>query len=144
MSNLNEEHLILEYKEELPDECPPSYAVDEALENVCRFLAYSPPQSEKNFMSHAALGKRTGNASDCKARSCSLFKFNHVAKQAMKIGAFKNMKIAVLNIPEGAGVYTNGKSGHIDFWMEKNFIPVSAVDHWCDCADDVEQAVNDG
>jgi hypothetical protein len=138
------DRIVLDFKEKLPDDCPPEGAVYDALINVCRFLPFSPPKSDKNFQSHAALGKEIGNATECKATSCSLFKFSHIAKQAMKIGAFKNMKVAVLNIPKGAGAHVNGKRGHISFWMEKDFLPVNAVDHWCDCADDVEQAVNDG
>lgn len=134
----------LDFKEALPEQCPPSGAIDDALDGVCRFLPFSPPESSKNYQSHAELGKPTGNATECKARSCSLFRYSHVAKQAMKIGAFRKMKVAILNIPQGSGMHLNGKNGHIDFWMAADFEPANSVAQLCDSADDLEQAVGDG
>jgi len=134
----------LNYKEVLPDLCPPNEAKDIALNNVCRFLPFSPPDSDENYKSHAELGKRVGSATECKARSCSLFRYTDVAKQAMKIGFFRKMKVAVLNIPVGAGKHLHGNNGHIDFWVYSNFKPANSVVHLCRCADDVEQAVENG
>lgn len=132
----------LNFKEFLPEQCPPFKAGDEALNNVCRFLPFSPPEDDGNYKSHAELGKKTGNASECRARSCSLFRFNHVVKQAMKIGAFKKMKVAVLNIPAGSGLHVDG-GRHIDFWMASDFEPANSIAHLCDGADEVEQALSD-
>lgn len=134
----------LKFKEALPEQCPPGEAEDKALENVCRFLPFSPPESSENYKSHAELGKPTGSASECKARSCSLFHFNQAAKQAMKIAAFRRMKVAVLNIPEGAGMHLNGTNGHIDFWMASHFKPATSVAHLCDSAEEIEAVVSNG
>lgn len=135
----------LNFKEELPSSCPPPGSVDEALENVCRMLFHSPEDDEKNYKSHAELGIRTNGATPCDARSCSLFRFGDVAKAAMKIGAFKKRKVAILNIPKGSGRHTtNTKNGHINFWMADHFHPQSCVVQICDGPFDVEQAVTNG
>ena len=133
----------LEFKESLPDGCPPEEAVDEALDNVCRFLPYTPPDDEKNYLSHAELDKPTGNATLCKARSCSLFYYTSVAQQAAKIGRFKRMKVAVLSFPTGSGMHMHGRSGHIDFWVAANVDPTDYVKHVCDSVFDVEELVED-
>lgn len=133
--------MSLEFKEVLPDQCPPSGAIIEALGNVCRFLRFSPPESAKNYMSHAELGLKTGNASECDARSCSLFHFNNVARQAMKIPAFRNLKVAVLNVPKGAGAHVAGGNGHVNFWMTKDFAHAKMVVHVCNHADEVIEAL---
>jgi len=133
----------LEFKENLPEQCPPADASEAALESVCRFLFFSPPDAIENYASHIELGKPTGSAPECKARSCSLFKMSNAAKQAKKIGIFKNRKIAVLNIPEGCGAHSNGKNGHIDFWQARNFSPSTAIVNVYDSTDDIEDDTSD-
>lgn len=105
------------FAEELPDQCPPQEAVDQKLERVCRFLTFE--QSDpKNFYSHSKLGKPSGKASECHARSLSLFKEDAVPNfvAAKRMAFFRKCKIAILTIPCGVGLSVVGKTGHIDLW----------------------------
>ena len=116
------------YKEELPNNCPPHNAVDVSLESVCRFLPF-PEGDERNFHSHFALGKPTGNAPECKAKSLSLFRTGGIPDilAAKKTAFFKKMKICLMSIPEGSGNSLESNSGNIDLWMIENYDPSSSI-----------------
>jgi hypothetical protein len=107
-------------------------------------LLFNPEDSEQNYVSRAYLGKSPNGASECGERSCSLWTSAEAAKAAQKIGFFRTKKVAILNVPEGSGVHVIAKTGHIDFWMYKDFNPLSSVWTVVERADDVERAVHDG
>lgn len=116
------------YSEALPENCPPNFATETALVNVCRFLPF-PVGDARNFHSHAKLGKKTGNAGDCRAASVSLFTAAVVPDilSAKKTSFFKKFGVCLIDIPENSGKCTLSKSGHIDWWMYFGFNPNSAV-----------------
>ncbi|WP_139222503.1 hypothetical protein [Celeribacter halophilus] len=132
------------YKEELPSQCPPDDATDKPLPSVCRFFPF-PESDPRNFFSHHKLGKRTGNASECRAKSISLFKTGAVPDllAAKRTAFFKKCKIGLLNVPEGAGHSKESGNGHVDWWPFAEFDPFSSVVCVCESADDLKQAVED-
>jgi hypothetical protein len=112
------------FAENLPDQCPPSTAVDAAWTNVFR-LTDDQPVTEESFASHAALGKGIPKslANLCAWSSCSLTTEPATLKKLKKL----RHKFAVkLDIPAGAG-RTLKKGIHIDFWRYANFDVLSAV-----------------
>ena len=132
------------FKEDLPDQCPPDDAKDQTLESVCRFFQF-PVGDPKNFYSHHKLGKPTGNAGECRAKSVSLFKAGVVPDvlAAKKTAFFKKCKISLLEVPSGAGLSKEVGTGHIDWWPYSKFDPYSSVVSLFDTAEDLKQAVKD-
>lgn len=132
------------YKEKLPHQCPPAHAQDVALKNICRFLPF-PEGDSRNFASHRELGKHTGNASECDARSLSLQWPDAVPGllSAKKTAFFKKMKIALVSIPKGSGRSVDNNRGHVHFWMFANHDPSQHVVSVCETVDEIEQALDD-
>ncbi|WP_213547177.1 hypothetical protein [Vannielia litorea] len=132
------------YQEDLPDQCPPDDAADRQLKSVCRFFQF-PDGDPKNFFSHHKLGKPTGNAGECRAKSVSLFKAGAVPDvlAAKRTAFFKKFKISLLEIPPGAGPSKEVGTGHIDWWPYADFDPYTSVLSLHDNAEDLKQALND-
>jgi hypothetical protein len=122
--------------------CPPANANEGPLSRACRFLPFDPPKDSKNFLSHVELNKPTGNAGECRARSCSLVRFSPNMKAASKFKHFANMKIGVLDIPAGCGRHTPETRGHIDFWVGVEFDPEACVTHVFDTFDELEELMD--
>lgn len=118
---------LMTFKEELPDQCPPADAADTQMDKVCRFLFF-PNGDPRNFQSHRQLGKNTGSATECRARSVSFFTHDAVPSvvDARKTAFFKDKPICLLDIPSGSGLSLQTK-GHIDFWMYNGYTPDDSV-----------------
>ena len=123
------------FKEDLSAGCPPHDSIEPKGFSVLRFIKSLPVQ-EKDFHSHAKLGKplpKSGHVSQCRWASCSVFKKKNNKNQifAMKrLPRFKKfMCIAEIKLDSESGMLkeTDPKSGHIDFWMYSEFDPVKAV-----------------
>ncbi|WP_306734519.1 hypothetical protein [Marimonas arenosa] len=114
------------YREELPDGCPPPSANEDALADVWRFIQGQSPV-ESDFDSHAKLGKpnRKG-ASECDFASCSLFD-TKAAKNMAKNQFFKRKFASRLDIPASSGKHLANSKGHVHLWMYDEFDPVKAV-----------------
>jgi hypothetical protein len=132
------------YKEELPSQCPPDDATDKSLPSVCRFFPF-PESDPRNFYSHHKLGKPTGNAGECRAKSVSLFEAGAVPDvlAAKRTAFFKKWKIGLLNVPAGAGPSKEAGTGHIDWWPYADCDPFSSMVYVCESAEDLKQAVKD-
>lgn len=135
------ENKTMTYKEVLPDQCPPSNADESNLNKVCRFLLF-PDNDERNFHSHKKLGKKIGDACECRAASVSLFKHDCIPSvlSASKTALFKNKKICLLEIPAGSGRHIE-KKGHIDFWMYSEYDPKTSIVAILENADELSEAV---
>lgn len=119
------------YLETLPGECPPLQAVDVALVDVWRFVENSYESTEAldmaAFHSHAQKGFPTGNASECEARSCSLWTHGSV-ESARKLPKLRALNMVRLNIPIGNGrSLVNQRRGHIHFWMFNSCVPFNCA-----------------
>lgn len=111
----------VDYLEPLPIDCPPNSASDQPLDNVWRFVDAArkcvADLVPTDFASHAALALPVGDATECDARSCSLWSDAKV-KKAGKLPKLKLKNMVQLNIPAGNGRWTaNDKRGHIHFWI---------------------------
>ena len=132
----------MNYEEDLPINCPPNGAEDKERTSVCRFLPY-PEGDARNFYSHHKLGKKTGNAPECRAKSLSLFNSRgvQVVVAAKKTAFFKKMKICLMNIPRGAGKSIEDATGHIDLWMFADYDPSQSVVSVVDTVEELDQGL---
>lgn len=120
------------YAEALPDQCPPSVAVDAAYPLVLRFVpaASADEVVDEHFLSFEALGEPLRkNIDPCSWASCSLFESERCAgfKDAAKLPKMREKRVAVLSLPEGAGRSTRNSRGHIHLWRYAGFDPLSLV-----------------
>jgi hypothetical protein len=116
------------FRERLPPSCPPSGAHTNGFEVAYRFIPGQKPTSQ-DFDSYHAQGKACPPGADlCRWASCSLFVSKGHAAGVIKLPKVRARftHFAVLRIAPDSG-YSLANGGHIDFWMFKNFDPVSAV-----------------
>jgi hypothetical protein len=116
--------------EELPDQCPPATAADQAYGPAYRIMPDASPKIE-HFWSHKLRGLNKPNGvDDCRFCSCSLFTDPMAARAVARLPKMRphSTHIASVNIPTGAGVSMFGaNSNHVDFWMYDTFDMVGAV-----------------
>ena len=118
--------------EELPDRCPPSDAVDDAIPIAYR-IVYSDPPAEEHFRSNRYLNRPLPPNGDlCRHSSCSLFRTKERAKEFTNFPKvkYRGPMIAHLSIGAGAGAWKE-KRDHIDLWIYDDATPllwVSAVE----------------
>lgn len=104
------------YRENLPPNCPPSEAKDQGWSAVYR-LVKDQSVSEKDFMSHAALGTVPRSAKDlCRFSSCSFFISKETALNKLPAMKKKFQYLALLDIPLGSGK-SKRVGHHIDMWF---------------------------
>lgn len=108
--------LAAEYAEDLPAECPPTNAHEDALEEVFRLIPQATA-SAADFASKQAMGEVCAPGSDsCSWASCSLYFDIRPLRKFKRLNKEKPF-VARLAIPQGVGRYiVNEKTGHIDFW----------------------------
>ncbi len=118
----------MNFKEELPEKCPPASAKDVEHLKVLRFVDCAEVKVE-DFHSHRALGLQIKGATECDLAACSLFTCTKSKGfiRARKFPRLRNKAVAVLDIPEGAGLSLINSDGHVNFWMYNSFDPLSAV-----------------
>lgn len=110
-----------------PDQCPPEDASKSSLKEVFRLVPVGTP-SDREFMSHAALGKvrpPTINSTDCEWASCSL---RTDVNMLLKMSGLRrrNPFVATLSIPSDSGRHTTDGT-HVNFWRHQDFSISSAV-----------------
>lgn len=116
----------IDFGEDLPEQCPPTEAVDDVLQQVFRLVEHNPP-TEDCFKSHAAKGRplpSTG-VSPCAWASCSLFKESGALTRLSRLKK-KFPYLASLTIPAESGRHTSN-GVHVDFWRYATFNISSAV-----------------
>ncbi|MNL46719.1 hypothetical protein D3C87_1694570 [compost metagenome] len=118
------------YLEELPDQCPPATAQDQAFGPAYRILTASAASVE-HFYSYRTLGlPKPGGVDDCRYMSCSMFTR---ADQATKIARLPKKRsicthLATVVIQEGFGRSSiNTNTSHVDFWPYDTFDVTAAV-----------------
>lgn len=118
------------YLEDLPDQCPPASAQDQAFGPAYRILT-AAAASVEHFYSYRLLGlPKPGGVDDCRYMSCSLFTR---ADQAKKIARLPKKRdacthLATIVVPEGVGKASiNKNTSHVDFWPYADFDVSSVV-----------------
>ena len=116
----------MEFKEGLPDQCPPAEAVDNEWDEIYRLLPTKDYNAD-HFKSHAELGKSCHpNVCSCRWASCSLV-FDTTAA-LKKFPRFKKYNWAArMEIPKGSGMSQKTNKNHVDFWQKKSFDMTDAV-----------------
>lgn len=121
----------MRYLEELPEQCPPAEATNNALGPAFRILPSAQPAIE-HFHSYKKLGlPKPDGVDDCRYVSCSLFTEE---SRARKIAGLPKKRaasthLAKLMIPHGVGAaLVNEKTKHVDFWMFDTFNVAAAVE----------------
>ncbi len=117
----------MQFKEILPADCPPQEALEEGYDKLYRFV-YSEDIEEKDFFSHAKLSIAAG-AAPCRRASCSMFTtLDSLKKKVTKAPRLRKFKFAVvLKVPAGSGKIIENGSGHVDFWMSKDYKPLDNI-----------------
>lgn len=118
----------LNFKEELPESCPPSASIDVAITDAWRFVKILPA-SDEHFASFRALKRENKKKKDeCGWASCSLFHPETRVQNLSKLQMFKIHKGMVkLEIPTGSGMSVIGEDGHIHFWAYDTFSPTAHI-----------------
>lgn len=130
----------MQYKEVLPEQCPPNDAhpLNDCV--VIRMVSSSEPD-DRDFESHAAKGKpipvssRSGKAPPdaCSWASCSTYlagdKPVAQAKALALLPWFKKFNYAAfVSVNEDAGAArVNPESRHVDFWFFHGFEPCKSI-----------------
>lgn len=118
------------YKEDLPDGCPSKDAVDPGDMGVLR-LVKGQKVTESDFYSYTRLNRPNLNGiPQCRWSSCSVFKQGKGESLSDKYRFLPKLKlkyVVVLELNNESGKIFEGKNGHIDLWMYKEFDPVSSA-----------------
>jgi hypothetical protein len=115
--------LLMKWKEELPENCPPPEAVSP---NGVFFRLYDPNDYPSTFFSHRRLFPlKDFNASECIARAISVYDTEASCAEITKYPAQRNKRVLPVNLrPEDGLIQKTGKSpNHFSWWMEQSFEP---------------------
>ncbi|WP_186115466.1 hypothetical protein [Burkholderia gladioli] len=109
------------YRENLPQQCPPGYAVVPNNFDVYRAIQAQQPTLQ-DFDSQARLGTVNLEGRDdvftCRAFSCSVFSNISGARKLTKLPKFRGYKfIAHLRLDPTSGVVHNSSGYHYDWWI---------------------------
>lgn len=117
----------IQYKEELPDGCPPLDAEDIQGIVFYRLVASHPP-TEKDFLSLKALNPSKNHKSlECEARAVSVSVELNGALDLLKLPTQKGKLIAKLNLGGNTGKYkrTFARAHHHSWWIYNSCDPLS-------------------
>lgn len=113
------------YREQLPDNCPPTEAafVEEDLD-VFRLVRQSPPTDE-DFQSQRAEkpGAVFMDVSECTARGLSVFTDRRECERALKLPSLRGRQICRVRLSNGAGsiARTGRRPSHHTWWPFAEF-----------------------
>ncbi|WCJ61870.1 hypothetical protein [Agrobacterium tumefaciens] len=118
------------YLEELPDQCPPASAQDQAFGPAYRILP-AANVTVAHFHSYQALGlPKPGGVDDCRYVSCSLFTCVTAAKKIARMPKKRatSTHLATVMIQQGDGSSDiKDNTTHVDFWPFSTFNVGNAV-----------------
>ena len=114
----------MNYREELPEGCPPDDAEDiVASREVFRLVRTSPP-TEEDFISKRAENpdRDFGNISECQARGLSVFAERGDSQKALKLPNLRGRLICRVALEAGAGhIQQTGRRSHHTWWPLADF-----------------------
>lgn len=114
----------MQWFEELPEQCPPSDAI-EPDNTILYRIVNGDSVTSSDFISQrkfAGANKHFSKVSECVARSVSLFKKREDAYQKCKLPKFKNSKVIGIKLKKTDGLVqkTFGAS-HYSWWRSRSF-----------------------
>lgn len=121
----------IEWREDLPDRCPPENAAEPAPQTLIRLLDCATP-TDGDFDSHLALGLTCNDEKRlCEWASCSMFLSSFEKHQIIALRKFKRLKnkthVAFVEINADSGRVQVKPTKHVDVWMYKTFSPTDNV-----------------
>lgn len=117
---------MIEWHEELPDQCPPEEAFNPNGMTVYRFCSTETP-SESDFISQRMLfpGKVFNGITECTAKSLSVINDLEACKNKLKLPRIKKRFNSILevNLTNGDGLIlkTFNDPNHFSWWRSKSF-----------------------
>ena len=116
---------IHEWKEDLPEQCPPLTAIE--VENfICYRAVNGNPATPKDFFSQRRLSPKAAfkNVTECVARACSVFtSIESLKERTLRLPKFKNALVAELCLQPKYGVVEQGVNDHCSWWVDTAFSP---------------------
>jgi len=116
----------IQYKEELPDGCPPLDAED--IQSIVFYrLVESHPPTEKDFLSQKALNPSINHKShECEAHAVSVSVELNGAQDLLKLPTQKGKLIAKLNLGGNTGKHkrTFARAHHHSWWIYNSCDPL--------------------
>lgn len=111
-----------DYKEQLPEGCPPSDAAEIEQVVFYRMVASFPP-TDNDFLSHKALNPMKNFNKECIARGVSVFVGIRGITDVSKLPTQQGKQIARLNLtaPAGRHKQTGAKNDHHSWWVYEEF-----------------------
>lgn len=119
-----------EWHEELPEQCPPSDAI-EPIDLVCYRLCEKIPATDGDFLSHRALAPhQVFRAPECIARAISVFGSIDDCADLQKLPIHRHKSIAKVTLGPIAGVIkkTGKARTHYSWWRARGFDPVPSAE----------------
>lgn len=120
----------IQYKEELPDGCPPQDA-EEIKSIVFYRLVKSHPPTEKDFLSLKALNPSINQKShECEACAVSVSVELIGALDLLKLPTQKGKQIAKLSLGNNSGKHkrTFNRAHHHSWWIYRSFDPLACCE----------------
>lgn len=119
-----------EFRDELPDRCPPDDATEvrDVLE-VFRLIKTNPP-TQDDFRSQRTEQPQTHfNTTECIARGLSVWVDRQGVENARKLPKFRNTMIGKIRLCPGAGwIMQTFKPTHRTWWPFKAFDPAASCE----------------
>jgi len=111
-----------EYREELPNGCPPDEAQEILTEvHVYRLVWHEPP-TEDDFRSQRAISpQQRFSAGECLARGLSVCGDIARAEKTRLLPKYQETRICKVSMCAGAGKLLHGGHGHRTWWPYRNF-----------------------
>lgn len=115
-----------QYKEELPDGCPPLDAEEINSVVFYRLVATLPP-TDQDFLSLKALNPSKPQRHECEARALSVFVKLEGAHAALKLPTQRGKKVAKLTLGSNTGKHkrTFSREHHHSWWVYSHCNPIT-------------------
>lgn len=113
-----------EFRERLPEGCPPPEAQEIITEQVVFRLVRRDPPTDSDFQSQRAekLNRRFTGVSECQARGLSVFSDMSEAAKRLKLPALKGRLICQVTLDRESGyILRTGSLGHFTWWPFARF-----------------------
>ena len=114
----------MNYREPLPEGCPPETAEDIVSSRDFFRLVRSDPPTEKDFMSQRAEqpNRSFDGVTECQARGLSVFAERKESEKALKIPRLRGRLVCRVVLEAGAGhIQQTGKVSHYTWWPLADF-----------------------
>ena len=121
----------MNYREPLPEGCPPPESAEITAERVVFRLVRTSPPTDADFRSHRLEnpGRVYQGLSECQVCGLSVFSEPHACAMALKLPTQRGKQVCRLTLTAGAGrIQQTGKPAHHTWW------PFAAFDILAHCA----------